>query len=213
MADPTLILYVDARRASPYAMSAFVALTEKQLPFELDTVKLSAGEQRRSEYRQRSLTGRVPTLVHDGFSLSESSAITEYLEEAFPAPRYAAIYPQGLRQRSRARQIQAWLRSDLMPIRMERTTDVVFFRVAGKPLSDEARSAVEALIFAAETLLPMGAENLFGDWCIADTELALMLNRLALNGDDLPDRLSAYAARQWLRPSVQRWISMERVNE
>ncbi len=104
------------------------------------------------------------------------------------------------------RQIQAWLRSDLMPIRMERTTDVVF------PLSDEARSAVEALIFAAEALLPVGAENLFGDWCIADTEPALMLSRLAFNGDDLPEA-PACAARQWLRPPVQRCVSMERVNE
>jgi len=211
--NPSLTLYVDARRVSPYAMSVFVALTEKRLPFELNTVKLSAGEQRSAEHRRRSLTGRVPTLVHGGFSLSESSAITEYLEEAFPAPHYAAIYPEDLFQRSRARQIQAWLRSDLMPIRVERPTDIVFFSAAGTPLSDPARSSVEALFFAAETLLPVGAANLFGEWCIADTELALMLNRLVMNGDVVPERLANYARDQWRRPSVQAWVNMERRNE
>lgn len=31
-------LYVDSNYASPYAMSAFVALHEKKLPFEMTTV-------------------------------------------------------------------------------------------------------------------------------------------------------------------------------
>ena len=36
-----LILFVDAQYASPYAMSVFVALTVKQMPFELRTVDLA----------------------------------------------------------------------------------------------------------------------------------------------------------------------------
>ena len=39
----TLTLFVDAQYASPYAMSAFVALTVKALPFELRTIDLSTG--------------------------------------------------------------------------------------------------------------------------------------------------------------------------
>ena len=35
-----ITLHVDAQYASPYAMSAFVALTVKQVPFELRTVDL-----------------------------------------------------------------------------------------------------------------------------------------------------------------------------
>jgi glutathione S-transferase len=51
---------------------------------------------------------------------------------------------------------------------------------------------------------------LFDNWCIADTDLALMLNRLILNGDDVPDDLASYAARQWQRASVQLWINLNR---
>lgn len=43
---------------------------------------------------------------------------------------------------------------------------------------------------AAERLLPAGRQNLFGEWCIADTDLAMMLNRLAQHGDGLPERLA-----------------------
>ncbi|HGE8066184.1 TPA: glutathione S-transferase, partial [Salmonella enterica] len=60
----------------------------------------------------------------------------------------------------------------------------------------------------AEALLGQGTQNLFGEWCIADTDLALMINRLALHGDDVPASLAAYATFQWQRASVQRFIAL-----
>ena len=63
---------------------------------------------------------------------------------------------------------------------------------------------------AAEALLPANSENLFGRWCIADVDLALMLNRLVLNGDPVPERLAAYARHQWQRLSVQLWVNQTR---
>ena len=205
-----LILYGDKDLASPYVMSAAVALAEKGLDYELRRIDLTAKENQEETYRTRSLTSRVPTLLHGEFSLSESSAIDEYLEEAFPAPKYPAIYPADLRDRARARQVQAWVRSDLMPIRIERNTTVVFFGARLKPLSAEAQEAAVRLFRAVEALLPEGAENLFGAWCIADTDLALMLNRLALHEDVMPDRLAHYAKHQWGRASVKAWLARER---
>ena len=205
-----LILYGDKDLASPYVMSAAVALAEKGLDYELRRIDLTAKENQEETYRTRSLTSRVPTLLDGEFSLSESSAIDEYLEEAFPPPRYPAIYPADLRHRARARQIQAWVRSDLMPIRIERNTTVVFFGARLKPLSAEAQEAAVRLFRAAEALLPEGADNLFGAWCIADTDLALMLNRLALHEDVMPERLARYAKQQWSRPSVKAWLARER---
>src|SRR5262249_19880684 len=160
-----------------------------------------------ASYAAKSLTQRVPMLVHDDFALSESSAITEYLDEAFLA---TPVYPHDRRLRARARQVQAWLRSDLLPIRQERSTEVVFYRVSGAPRTPVAHAAARKLISAAEALLPRDASHLFGTWCIADTDLALMLNRLILNGDAVPTRLMDYAASQWQRPSVQRWVELER---
>jgi glutathione S-transferase len=52
-------------------------------------------------------------------------------------------------------------------------------------------------------LLEDRSGNLFGDWCIADVDLAMMLNRLIAHGDSVPENLVAYATQHWQRPSVQ----------
>lgn len=207
MENNELRLYVDARFASPYAMSAFVALCEKGLSFEITPLNLAAKENRTANYTAKSLTQRVPTLLYGGFTLSESSAITEYLDEVFMG---TALYPKEPLARARARQVQAWLRSDLLPIRLERSTDVVFYGAKAEPLSAAARADAERLFSAAETLLPGDSENVCGQWSIADVDLALMLNRLVLHGDPVPERLVIYANHQWQRPTVQKWVNQNR---
>ncbi|WP_025131379.1 glutathione transferase [Pseudomonas sp. PH1b] len=200
-------LYVDAQFTSPYALSVFVVLREKAIDFELLTLDLDAGENQTQDYARLSQTQRVPTLVLDGFALSESSAIAEYLEQLFPD---TPVYPADPRQRAKARQVQAWLRSDLLPIRQERSTLVVFYGCKGAALSPAAESAARKLIAAAQELLADGRPYLFGQWSIADLDLALMLNRLILNGDPMPPALVEYARRQWQRPAVQEWLHLQR---
>nr|WP_281349897.1 glutathione transferase [Pseudomonas karstica] len=200
-------MYVDAQFTSPYAMSVFVALREKNLEFEVLTLDLEACEHNAEGFAHLSLTQRVPTLVDGDFALSESSAISEYLEELYPQ---APVYPTDPRQRARARQVQAWLRSDLLAIRQERSTLVVFYGVKSAPLSDEAQAAARKLIGVAQALLADNREHLFDQWSIVDVDLALMLNRLILNGDSVPAALVIYAQRQWQRPSVQEWVNRQR---
>jgi glutathione S-transferase len=127
-----------------------------------------------------------------------------------PAPGHPPLYPLDLRERARARQLQAWLRSDLMPLRAERSTEVVFLGRHLGALTQAADDAADRLFEAADALLAHGSEHLFGEWCIADTDLALMINRLAIHGDPVPDSLRRYAARQWQRPSVARWLALKR---
>ena len=208
MDSTKLKLYVGADFVSAFAMSAFVALKEKQLSFELVKVDLKARGNYLASYRDVSLTCKIPTLVHDGFALSESSAIAEYLEEI--APGHKKLFPLDIKQRARARQLQAWLRSDLLVIRKERPADLIYFGKKDTPLSDDALAAVDRLFFVADRLLEGGAEHLFGDWSIADTDLAIMLNRLLANGDRVPQRLAAYVRRQWDRDSVRAWMDIER---
>jgi glutathione S-transferase len=199
-------LYVDSHWISPYAFSCFVALREKGVEFEARPVSLPDREHHVAEYRDRSLTGRVPALDHDGFWLAESSAIDEYIEETFPGPR---LYPEGPRERARARQVQAWLRSDLLPIREERPTTSIWYQRAEAPLSPAGQAAAERLLRAADQLVERPS-GMFGAWCIADSDLAVMLQRLALNGHDLGAKLQTYALMQWERPSVVAWNEQPR---
>src|SRR6202023_2023669 len=97
-------------------------------------------------FARSSITRRIPTLIHDGFALSESSAICEYVDETFGGTR---LYPTDPRDRARARQIQAWVRSDLMPIRDERPTFVVFNGARRPALSAGAIEATHKLFAAA----------------------------------------------------------------
>lgn len=63
-----MLLYVDSRFASPYALSACVALHEKGLTFEMVPVDLAAQAQLEPHFTHISLTRRIPTLVHEDFS-------------------------------------------------------------------------------------------------------------------------------------------------
>src|ERR1700743_2293995 len=100
-----MILYGNSMWTSPYVLSSFVALREKKLEFEVKTVPLESAGHLAPEYASLSLTSRVPALVDGDFSLSGSSAIVEYLDDTFPAPAYAPLFPADVRQRARARQV------------------------------------------------------------------------------------------------------------
>ena len=208
MNQPVITLWSDANFFSPYVMSVYVALAEKGLTFTLKSVDLDGGEHLKPQWQGYDLTRRVPVLEIDGFALSESSAIDEYLEDRFAPPEWERIYPHDLQKRARARQVQAWLRSDLMPIREERSTAVVFAGEKKPPLSEAGKKSAGKLFETAGVLLSHGGQNLFGEWSIADTDLALMLNRLVLNGDEVPTALADYATFQWQRASVQRYVAL-----
>jgi glutathione S-transferase len=202
-----MLLYVDSNFASPYALVAFVSLLEKGLKFDIKPLELYAKAHQEPGFASTSITRRIPTLIHGDFALSESSAICEYIDETFPGTR---LYPSDARDRARARQVQAWVRSDLMPIRDERPTFVVFRGVRRPALSGQAIEAANKLFAAALRLLDGRTESLFGHWSIADVDLAMMLQRLVAHGDSVPEPLVNYANTQWHRPSVQQWVSHER---
>jgi len=205
-----LTLYVDGFWNSPYAFAAFVTLTEKGLPFSTREVNLHERAQFAPAFQDRSVTGRVPVLEHGDFRLSESSAIVEYLEEVFAPPDHPAVLPASARERARARQIMAWIRSDLMALREERPTSSIFYDPIKTPLSEAGQAAARKLIAVASAFVPEGRASLFERFTIADADLAMMLQRLLANGHDVPARLAAFAEAQWRRPSVRAFVDRKR---
>ncbi|NUU67547.1 glutathione transferase [Enterobacteriaceae bacterium BIT-l23] len=208
MNQPVITLWSDAQYFSPWVMSVYVSLMEKGVPFTLETVDLEQQANLNPTWPGYGVTRRVPLLEIDGFALSESSAIDEYLEERFAPPTWERLYPFDREKRAQARQLQAWIRSGLVGLRAARPTDVIFAAARRPPLDESVQREVNSLFSLAQSLLAQGSQNLFGEWCIADSDLALMLNRLVMHGDTVPPRLAEYAGFQWQRASVQRFVAL-----
>jgi glutathione S-transferase len=202
-----LVLYGNDTWESPYVFSSFVVLEEKRIPYRIQLVSLEQREHERPEFRDASLTGRVPALRHGDFWLAESSAIDEYLDDAFPPPAHPRLYPEDVRERARVRMVQAFLRSDLLPLRAERPTSTFFGETPPKPLSADGRAAAERFLRIAGALVARADGFVASRFSPADADLALMIQRLAANGDAVPEKLRAYAAAVWARPSVRAWLS------
>ena len=68
-------------------------LVEKGLEFETHYIDILKGEQFDPEYRKLNPKAVVPTLVHDGSVITESTVILEYLDLVFPERRLTPSNP------------------------------------------------------------------------------------------------------------------------
>lgn len=207
MAETDLTLYAESTWQSPWVFHAMVALEEKRLPYKMQVVPLPIPADQKAKLREKSVLGKVPILVHGDLWISESSAISEYLAERFPFPDHPRLFPEDLGQRARARQVMSMLRTSLMGLREDRPTSSVFGRPITTPLSEKGKADATELVRVAATLIAPGATNLFAEWCIADTDLSLMLMRLIANQDPIPQTLVDYALAQWDRKSVRKYMA------
>jgi glutathione S-transferase len=76
-----------------------MALFEKELPWTDKTIQFARRDHLSDWYLALNPNGVVPTLVHDGHIIIDSSVINEYLEDVFPErplrPAGAAVYRRG----------------------------------------------------------------------------------------------------------------------
>lgn len=88
---------------SPPCRKIRIALTEKNLPFDLQVEKVW---ERRHEFLALNPAGEVPVLVEeDGTPISDSVAIVEYLEDAYPERPLLGITPAA---RAEVRRLSQW---------------------------------------------------------------------------------------------------------
>lgn len=80
---------------SVYNRIARLALAEKGLAYERVEVN-PFDPDRPAAYLALHPFGRVPVLVHGGFTLYETGAITRYLDRTFPGPRLQPAEPRAL---------------------------------------------------------------------------------------------------------------------
>ncbi len=87
---------------SPFCRKVRLSLAEKKI--EVDLVEERYWEQD-PDFLRRNPAGKVPILKIDNKIMAESTAICEYLEEAYPEP---ALLPKGADDRFEVRRIVAW---------------------------------------------------------------------------------------------------------
>ena len=102
-------------RISASAYRVRIALQFKGLSYRSLPISLSrgGGEQHLSEYRAVNPQGMLPSFIDGDFTLTQSLAILEYLDERYPSP---PLLPADPIQRARARQLAQIIVSDIQSL-------------------------------------------------------------------------------------------------
>jgi glutathione S-transferase len=134
------MLYLYHGTTSVCAIKARLALAEKNIAWDGEVLDLQRGDQHRPDYAKLNPNHVVPTLVHDGRVVIESTLIIEYLDEAFPTP---ALMPADPYRRAQAR---LWMKKvdDYLHAACSTVTFAIAFRrflVKKTPEELEARFA------------------------------------------------------------------------
>jgi glutathione S-transferase len=208
----SLQLYIGNKNYSSWSMRPWVLLRQLGIEFEEVPLRLdlSEGSPFRRAIARVSPVGRVPVLVDDGFSVWDSLAIAEYLHEKFPA---AGVWPEGSRDRARARSLCAEMHAGFGALRQHCPMNVeADLREAGTKLwleRDDVRHDVERIDrMWSEQLAARRGPMLFGRFSAADAFYAPVCSRIRTYGLALSDAASAYVQRVHGLASVQAWSDL-----
>jgi glutathione S-transferase len=194
---------------SCYVRIVRLALEEKGVEYRLVPVDIFAEEERTPEYLARHPFAKIPAFEHDGFSLYEASAITRYIDVAFPGPSLLPVEP---RLRARVDQLISVCDSYVyQPL----VWDVFVERIETRKRNekpDEERIAIglakARISLTAITKLMSGKTWLAGeDITLADLHLAPMMDFFLMTGEGrklmgIFPALSAWWERMKTRPSM-----------
>jgi maleylacetoacetate isomerase len=109
----SVILYSYFRSSAAYRVR--IALNLKKIDYEIRPVHLlkNGGEQIQPDYLKLNPQGRVPVLLVDHTVLTQSAAIIEYLEEAYPKP---PLLPVETLARAYVRSLVQTIACDIHPL-------------------------------------------------------------------------------------------------
>jgi len=187
---------------SPYAWKVWLALEHKGLAYEAKRLMFDPDQTKTPEFLKINPRGRVPAIVDDGFSLYESNAIAEYLEDRYPEK---PLLPKDARARALARRTMAEADAYLGPIGGE-LLDLTLY---AKPEERDAKKIADAKAKVVEELKRWEG-NLTGDYFAGALGLAdyatypwaRMLVRAEERGagfgfkrEELPPKLAAWLKR------------------
>lgn len=188
-----------------------ICLEEAGAAFETTVIRFLRGEHRSPEFLLLNPKGKVPTLLIDGYTLTENVAIIIYLNDRFPQ---AKLLPEVTTKVDRVRLLEdlSFCASTLHPI-VTRIRMSPFF--AG---SDCAWNVWQAGCQAMAQNFELIEEHLSGqawwygkDWSAMDAYLYWVFWRVAGAEFDVAPypNYCEHAARMEARPSVKRALARE----
>ncbi len=125
----------------------------KKLPFDEVKLNLLAGDQLKPDYLKLNPNGVVPTLDHDGAIVTDSTVITEYLDEVAPADSFTPEQPVA---RARMRALMHFI--DEMPAASVRvpTFNLAFLPSFQKMSREDFVAMAESKPLRKEFMMAMG---------------------------------------------------------
>jgi len=146
-------------------------LNAKKLPFEEVKLDLLAGDQLKPDYLALNPNGVVPTLVHDGTVVIDSSVIIEYIDEVFP--EWENFTPKEPAKRAAMRALMRFI--DEMPAAAVRipTFNLAFLPRFAAMSEEEFLAFAESKPLRKEFMLTMGRKG------FSEKEMNAALDRLA----------------------------------
>jgi glutathione S-transferase len=165
-----------------------LVLAEKGLDFVSHEVDIISGRQHDPEYVKLNPSHVVPTLVHDGHALVESTLIDEYVDEAFPEPPLLPADPRGRHQ--------ARLWTKRLDDKVHPATAVVTFSIGPRQVVLQQPEEVrEANLAAIQDPVERAARRSVLEHGVEAPEFAEALRKMLV----LLDQMEATLARQpWL---------------
>ncbi len=178
-------------------------LEEIGLPYELERFTLGQKEMRGPEYARINPNGRVPTLVDGDITITESTAIAQYL-----AAKYAPGLAPGPEDPNFATYLQ-WLHyaeGMIMPPVNNYVVETILLppERRNEAMAKRALKLLNKVLAAAETHME-GREFIAGEFNVADTvtgHAVIISRRLGADFSVLPN-LAAYADRLETRPAFK----------
>ncbi len=174
-----------------------VALQLKGLPFEEIPIDILSGEQFKPGYEAVNAERVVPTFFHDGYSVFQSLAIIEYLEDIQPKPR---LIPHDPKERAYARSLALVTIADAHPLVVPRVrnhlaktfgADARAIEEWGKHWTTEGLATYERLLVRrAPAPFALGTEPGLADICIAGQVVGAHFFKLELGAFPAVARLA-----------------------
>jgi len=158
---------------SPYLRKVLACLHLKGIAYEIDPIIPFMGDDR---FSQVSPLRRIPVLIDDRVTLSDSSVICQYLEDRYPEP---PLYPADVAARAHARWLEEYADTRMGEVFIWRLFNQLVIRpfVWGEPPDQEilARALDEEIpqiLDYLETRAPADEGFAFGALSIADISIA-----------------------------------------